>query len=315
MPLPPLLYQSVFHALEEQIAVIDQDGRILDVNAAWRAFGTCNGLPADHIWTGRNYLETLKRSAASSDALAEVALQGIQGVLAGKLESFQLEYPCHSPEAQRWFTMRVTALHGEGVESLFVIAHHDVTHRKLAEEHAAALALQDPLTGLGNRRAFQMFLSKEMRRSVRTGAPIGLALIDVDHFKAYNDEHGHVAGDKCLTEVAQVLQAHARRPGGDLAARIGGDEFALILGNAELEMERKVAESVLKAIHELDLTFGGSRRVTVSIGLLTIVPDQDMSHGCLLKRVDQALYSAKSAGRNRVVHVRHGTRRMAPTFG
>ncbi|MBX9849370.1 MAG: GGDEF domain-containing protein, partial [Rhodocyclaceae bacterium] len=94
--------------------------------------------------------------------------------------------------------MRITSLHGEEGEGFFVISHHNITQRKLAEEQVEEIAKQDPLTGLSNRRAFHPFLSNEMRRSIREQTPIGLALIDVDYFKNYNDEFGHAAGDQCL---------------------------------------------------------------------------------------------------------------------
>lgn len=295
MPIPAALYSSVFHSLEDQIAVIDQAGNILEVNLAWQNFGVENGLPSGYACVGHNYLEAVSDAFAAGDALADEALQGIADVLAGKLEFFRLEYPCHSPDEKRWFTMRVTALHGDESGDLFVVSHHNVTQRKLAEERVEELAMQDPLTGLGNRRAFQLFLKNEMRSSIRNRTPIGLALIDVDHFKNYNDEFGHAAGDQCLANVGQVLLAHARRPG-DLATRIGGDEFALILGNTGLEKVREIAESILKEINDRRLVFGESRQVTASIGLVSVVPHDQQSEDYLFQEADKALYRAKSAG-------------------
>lgn len=306
MPIPVALYESVFHSLEDQIAVIGQAGKILEVNLAWQNFGIENGLPSGYACVGHNYLDILSNSAAAGDSLAGEALQGIAGVLAGKHAFFYYEYPCHSTDEKRWFTMRVTALHGDESGGVFVISHHNVTQRKLAEERVEELAMHDPLTGLGNRRAFQLFLNKEMRSSIRNQAPIGLVLIDVDYFKSYNDEFGHAAGDQCLTNVGQVLLAHARRPG-DLAARIGGDEFALILGNTGLEMVRDIAESVLKAIKDLKMVFGGSKQVTVSIGLLSVVLHEQQSEDFLFQEADKALYRAKSAGRNQAVYAQLGT--------
>lgn len=301
MPIPAALYSSVFHSLEDQIAVIDQAGNILEVNLAWQNFGVENGLPSGYACAGHNYLETVSDSFAAGDALAGEALQGIADVLAGKLAFFRLEYPCHSPDEKRWFTMRATALHGDESGGLFVVSHHNVTQRKLAEERVEELAMQDPLTGLGNRRAFQLFFKNEMRSSIRNRTPIGLALIDVDYFKNYNDEFGHAAGDQCLANVGQVLLAHARRPG-DLATRIGGDEFALILGNTGLEKVREIAESILKEINDRGMVFGESRQVTASIGLVSVVPHEQQSEDFLFQEADKALYRAKSAGRNQVVH-------------
>lgn len=306
MQVSAALHTAIFHSLEEQIAVIDQAGNILEVNLAWKNFGIENGLPSAYVCVGHNYLKTLSDSVAAGDSLASEALQGIVGVLAGKFEFFYFEYPCHSPDEKRWFTMRVAALHGDECGGLFVISHHNITQRKLAEERIEEMAMQDPLTGLSNRRAFHLFLSKEVRNSIRYRTPIGLAIIDVDYFKNYNDEFGHVAGDQCLKNVGQVLLAHARRPG-DLVARIGGDEFALILANTELETARKITESALKAINDLKMVFGGSRQVTLSIGLLSVVPHEQHSEDYLFQEADKALYRAKSAGRNQVVYVQLGT--------
>jgi diguanylate cyclase (GGDEF)-like protein len=149
-----------------------------------------------------------------------------------------------------------------------------------------------------------------MRNSIRNRMPIGLILIDVDYFKNYNDEFGHAAGDQCLANVGQVLLAHARRPD-DLAARIGGDEFALILRNTDLDTVRKIAESVLKAINDLKMVFGDSKQVTVSIGLLSVVPHEQQSEDFLFQEADKALYRAKSAGRNQAVYAQLGTNGQA----
>ncbi len=296
------LHTAVFHSLEEQVAVIDQAGNILEVNQAWQDFGAENGIPNGYACTGHNYLETLSDSAASGDSLANDALQGIKDVIAGKRLVFYFEYPCHSPNEKRWFTMRVAPLHSDESRRLFVVSHHNVTQRKLAEERVEQLAMQDPLTELANRRAFLLFLQREILSSIRNRIPIGLVLLDVDYFKSYNDEFGHAVGDQCLVNVAKVLLAHARRPN-DLAARIGGDEFALILGSVGPEAVRKIAESVLKAINDLKMVFGNSKQVTASLGFISLIPHRQQNESFLIQEADKALYRAKSAGRNQVVNV------------
>ena len=294
------LHTLVINSLDEQIAVIDQAGTILDVNFAWTQFGGENGLPSRYAWEGHNYLEVLSAAAASGDHLAGEAGQGILDVVSGKSASFYFEYPCHSPDEKRWFMMRVTRLKDDS-RSLFVISHQNITQRRLAEERAEHLAMHDPLTGLANRRYFNLFFNRELRRSIRNRSAISLIELDVDYFKDYNDEFGHLVGDQCLSNVGQALLEFSRRPS-DLAARLGGDEFALILGDTDFAESHKVAEAILKAISDLRMVFGGSRQVTVSVGVASVIPHEQQSEDFLLQEADKALYRAKSAGRNRVMH-------------
>ncbi len=298
------LHTLVINSLEEQIAVIDQAGTIVDVNSAWTKFGVENGLSSKYACVGCNYLKVLSASVASGDSLAGEAEQGISDVVNGKRASFYLEYPCHSPDRKRWFIMRVTRLKDDS-RSLFVISHHDITLRKLAEERAEHLAMHDPLTGLANRRYFNVFSSREVRRSVRNRSPISLIVLDVDYFKDYNDESGHLAGDQCLANIGQALRGFSRRPS-DLAARLGGDEFALLLGDADFAESQKIAEAIRKAITDLRMVFDESRQVTVSVGVASAIPHEQQAEDFLLREADKALYRAKLAGRNQVVHAQSG---------
>ncbi len=293
------LHTLVINSLEEQIAVIDQAGTIVDVHSAWTTFGVENGLSSKYTCVGCNYLTVLSASVASDDSLAVGAEQGILDVVTGKRASFYLEYPCHSPDQKRWFMMRVTRVKDDS-QSLFVISHHDITLRKLAEERVEHLAMHDSLTGLANRRYFNLFSSREMRRSIRNRSTISLIVLDVDHFKDYNDESGHLAGDQCLASIAQALRAFSRRPS-DLAARLGGDEFALLLGATDFAESQKVAEAIRKSIIDLRMVSGESRQVTVSVGVASVTPHEQQTEDFLLQEADKALYRAKFAGRNQVV--------------
>jgi diguanylate cyclase (GGDEF)-like protein len=297
------LHTMVINSLEEQIAVIDQAGMIVDVNVAWLQFGVENTLSTDFASLGANYLEVLRASAASGDSLAAEAAQGISEVLNGKRVSFYLEYPCHSPEKRRWFLMRVVGLKG-GQDNLFVISHHNITERKVAEEKVEYLAMHDPLTSLANRRYFNETLSNEIRRGIRNESVVSLIVLDVDHFKDYNDQLGHLAGDQCLIRVGQVLHAFSHRAG-DLASRLGGDEFALILGGTGYAEVREIAEAIRKTVYDLGLIFGGSKRITISLGAVSVVPHMDQGERFLFEEADKALYRAKLAGRNCVVHEKY----------
>ncbi len=166
-------------------------------------------------------------------------------------------------------------------------------------EHQAALdqlARQDGLTGVANRRQFDAVLQSEWSRACRSGGGLGLLLVDIDHFKAFNDAHGHPAGDRCLQIVAACLQANVRRAG-DCLARYGGEEFAVIVPEAGLDDMATLAETLRLAVAGLALPEGP---VSISIGVGFLQPSNTRDARQLLADADAALYAAKHAGRNRV---------------
>ncbi len=167
------------------------------------------------------------------------------------------------------------------------------------------LASEDPLTGLANRREFDRELDREILRARRTGQPIALAMLDVDHFKAYNDAYGHPQGDECLRRIAQVLKTHGRRAG-DLVARLGGEEFALLLPDMGPDLSEELAHRVLQVMVDEQIPHTGAPTlgyVTLSIGVATVRGKalQDLTAKNLVDKADAALYEAKAAGRNRMV--------------
>lgn len=170
-----------------------------------------------------------------------------------------------------------------------------------SREVLLALARQDGLTGIGNRRHFDEQLAAEIGRTHRRGPVLALLLIDVDRFKAYNDAVGHQMGDACLRVVAQAIASHARNPG-DLAARYGGEEFAVVLRNLDVARALTVAERVRAAVEALALPHPGiGGVVTVSVGVAALDTRTNADDGALLvQRADDALYRAKAAGRNTV---------------
>ncbi len=172
-----------------------------------------------------------------------------------------------------------------------------------AANHALeALALQDALTGLSNRRHFDRALDHEFRRAVRAGQVLGLILIDVDHFKQFNDTYGHQAGDACLRAIAGTIPPLVNRPG-DIAARYGGEEIALLLPGTGLAGAMALAARIAQAVRDLAIphTGNGPGVVTVSAGVEAIVPARDTdSPALLLEHADIALYAAKHGGRDQV---------------
>lgn len=189
-----------------------------------------------------------------------------------------------------------------GVQTVLII--RDISERKRKELELQELARKDGLTGLANRRSFDEFLDQAWRQTLREGSEMALLLIDVDHFKQFNDTHGHQAGDDCLRMVAAVVGDFARRPL-DRACRYGGEEFALIMGGAGSNGAVGVAEEIRSAVFDLGIPHEVSlaRSLTVSIGVATAMARVGGSvrmPETLLQAADHALYKAKAGGRNRV---------------
>lgn len=175
---------------------------------------------------------------------------------------------------------------------------------RAATEKMSELVMTDPLTGLANRRHFDQTLASEWDRSVRERQPLGLLMIDIDHFKAFNDSRGHAAGDECLKAVAKALRAHCARPG-DLVCRWGGEEFAVILPGTDAAGAGHLARELVQRVHSLGLEHGKSDVspcVTISAGSASAVPSDAGSAAALIEKADAALYAAKQFGRNRAHH-------------
>jgi diguanylate cyclase (GGDEF)-like protein len=165
-------------------------------------------------------------------------------------------------------------------------------------------ARRDGLTGISNRRTFDEHVDRVWAQASREGMPLTLLLIDIDHFKAYNDRFGHQAGDECLRRVAWSLSENARRPL-DLAARYGGEEFALVLYDASRHHAELVARQIQAGIDALDIpnptAQPSGKRLTVSIGIACVIPTSNRSHYGFIQLADEALYAAKERGRNCIV--------------
>lgn len=206
-----------------------------------------------------------------------------------------------------WLEVNSSLMRNErtGAPWQMLLNMRDIGKRIQLEQHLETLALTDPLTTLGNRRAFDLALDHEWRRARRGREEVSLLLLDIDHFKGINDLYGHVVGDDCLCAIASAIASAGRRPG-DMAARYGGEEFALILPATGEEGALAIAETVRLAIKELrfphDRNAEHGSVVTVSIGSATAVlgPRGAVTPLSLLRAADTALYKAKQEGRNRV---------------
>jgi diguanylate cyclase (GGDEF)-like protein/PAS domain S-box-containing protein len=185
-----------------------------------------------------------------------------------------------------------------GDERLLIAVARDISERKKAESQLRHLAEHDPLTGLANRRRFEEELSRQIAYGQRSGDPAAVLVLDLDNFKYVNDTLGHKAGDELIRRVAGVIGDRVRAS--DTLARIGGDEFALLLRGADPEGADTAATGVLEAIRREPFVLEGQRvRMTTSIGI-AIVGDEAVTSGEILARADQAMYQAKDGGRDRV---------------
>jgi diguanylate cyclase (GGDEF)-like protein len=170
-----------------------------------------------------------------------------------------------------------------------------------ANQRLEMLSHQDGLTGIANRRAFDFLIERQFREAKRRGEPFSIALCDIDHFKAYNDHYGHLAGDACLKRVAAALARACKRPT-DVAARFGGEEFALLLPETTTEGATQVVERAREEVAALQIAHAGSTTsdcVAFSAGIASFATERDKSSLDLAARADQALYRAKQLGRNR----------------
>ena len=161
----------------------------------------------------------------------------------------------------------------------------------------------DGLTGLSNRRYFDEYMEREWKRAIRSQEPLSILMVDVDHFKQYNDTYGHIAGDDVLRKVADTFKQGCRRPA-DLAARYGGEEFAVILPETPFAELQPTAEKLCHAVEALSLPHSAStagKCVTVSVGGATAVPQREDSFSLLVDAADKSLYEAKRSGRNRAM--------------
>ncbi|MCB1042053.1 MAG: diguanylate cyclase [Acidobacteria bacterium] len=208
----------------------------------------------------------------------------------------------HRDGSIRWVSLTAKVLcNAEGQPHQIVGISHDITELKMMQEQLERLSRIDGLTGLMNRRGMDEFLEREWRRQHRADEWISLLMCDVDLFKSYNDRYGHQAGDACLRVLACTLSSSLQRPS-DIAARYGGEEFCVILPKTNSKGARHIAEIIRKNVAALNVehevsTYG---KVTLSIGVSSCRVRTCADYNVLLQAADQALYAAKSAGRNQV---------------
>jgi diguanylate cyclase (GGDEF)-like protein/PAS domain S-box-containing protein len=206
-----------------------------------------------------------------------------------------------TPRGERYLDSRVVPEFGSDgtVESLLVV-DRDITEIKRAQQALEELTLVDPLTGIPNRRHLDKVVAQEWRREARHGHEVALLMIDIDHFKAFNDTYGHQHGDECLRQVAQILRRTLHRPA-DTPARYGGEEFVVFLPETGLAAAYKLAERLRQAVSDLRVPHTSSPvadRLTISLGVAALKANEARFQD-LVAAADRALYRAKRLGRNR----------------
>jgi diguanylate cyclase (GGDEF)-like protein len=294
-----LCLQEAMETLPVGLAIYDPQDRLVLVN---REAAEINLYRAGGELIGQTYESLIRRSLKRGeipDALGREE-EWLQQRLAGR---GKLVKPLLRPTADgRWMHY-----YEIGTPSgCLVMARLDVTDLVLKSlalernnEQLEHLSTTDALTGLANRRSFDQCLLSEWQRSARSQQPLSLLLIDIDHFKRYNDHYGHLAGDACLRQMAGILYDCAQRSG-ELVVRYGGEEFALLLPGTDVEAASVVAQRCMDELATAQISHAASPVspwLTCSIGLATLVASPDQAPEVLVRRADEALYRAKSAGR------------------
>lgn len=278
--------QRIFAMSLDMLCIADLDGRFKELNPAWeRILGWDRETLMRSQWIDFVHPDDVQ---ASLDA--EAALTAGSPVV-----DFVNRY---RTSAGSYRFLSWTSHPDLAHDSIYAVAR-DVTDRVVMEEKLRMQATHDPLTGAGNRRLFMQRAGEEIERSIRYGAGLSLLMLDIDHFKAVNDTYGHDAGDMVLKALVAETRKQLRTS--DVFCRLGGEEFAALLLNADAEAARALAERIRQALAELTVAGAGAAiRFTVSLGVTTREEGGD-SVEAMLKRADTALYAAKKGGRNRVV--------------
>ena len=302
--------ESVLRAMHIGAVVLDENNRIL----LWNSWMDRHSGYAAEVVLGQDFFALFPQLKGKriEGAVRQALHDNFPSVLSQTLH--KAPFPLYTSAATRATgelmqqAVAVTPLQAPGAGRLCLIQITDVSvavaRERLLRDQALELRSQtfsDGLTGIANRRHFDVAMEKEVRRAKRSGTPLSLLMIDIDFFKAYNDHYGHQQGDECLIKVAGALATMLKRPL-DMIARYGGEEFAVILPELDRDQSLHMAETLRQTIVGMKVPHEKSEHcehVTVSIGLATHTGEVGDT-ARLVGAADRALYSAKRSGRNRV---------------
>jgi diguanylate cyclase (GGDEF)-like protein/PAS domain S-box-containing protein len=293
------LHKLVMENSRDVIIVADFEGRKSLVSAAGANWGG---------WSGAEMLNLHSLTLVHPDDQADMAKTVLE-LRSGKDDALAECRVRKRDGNYIWIEARLRTIRDPvtGVPTGILNSAREITQRKVAEQQLAeayhaveTMAITDALTGLANRRRFDECLTTEWRRGMRERKPLSLLLIDVDFFKTYNDAYGHLRGDNCLKQITGTIQDAILRPG-DLVARFGGEEFAVILPNTSAPGAFQLAQDIRAMVCNRQLPHSGNPAgiVTVSAGSATLAPQLGQPAAALVDCADQALYEAKRSGRNR----------------
>lgn len=291
LDLDQTFVSSVINAITYQLVLIGGDGKILAANAAWRSFRCHHQFLDDCV--GQHYYEVFGENHGVPADTLERLEAGVTAVMTGSLACFQFVYPYELYKDQAasqtyWLELTISPLtdvtdKGQGV----LITQRDISKQKQYESDLLARANSDELTGLMNRSAFLLEGTHMLALAKRQGWNTALVYLDLDNFKSINDRYGHQVGNDVLVEVARALKQQTRES--DLLARIGGDEFVILLGNVSIMDCAYMVQSYQRRMPESPVAVQGSFGVSY-------YPEGGSTITDLLAQADKAMYQAKATG-------------------
>lgn len=294
-------FNTILNAIPDMMVLVGPDLQVIAVNAAWGHQARDHSAAEEWLRpVGRPYFQACAAVGLGDEKFAGDVEAGLREVISGTRETFEMEYPAHTPSEPRWYLLRVSGIPAEGGRA-GLCAHVDFTRRKLAEMELARetrklreQSMTDPLTGLRNRRALEVIGQQYWENARRRGGVLAVVYIDLDDFKPINDNFGHDEGDRVLCFVADYLRQTFR--GSDVISRVGGDEFVVLAWMAQAEDLDNI-QNRLVTLHRRETPGGDVYSIGMSVGYAVHDPKTEGDLVSLIKHADTRMYAAKKSRR------------------